>query len=136
MEKTIVNPTTLAFSSVFSGFTGVYRIYMKSYSIGLIKMSLFIAYMAFLYSNNTTTITIGNLKNVPLKFQMINFIGTILVIIYIIDLCLISKSLLENNTSIFGNTVTWQDGKFLQRTQIFAITATFLVLIVIHFLKD
>lgn len=136
MEKTIVNPTTLAFSSVFSGFTGVDRIYMKSYSIGMIKMALFIAYMAFIYSNNTTTITIGNLKNVPLKFQMINFIGTILVIIYIIDLCLISKSLLENNTSIFGNKVTWKDSKFLQRTQIFAITATFLILIVIHLLKD
>ena len=64
MVTEIVNPAALSFASLFSGFTGVDRIYLKSYSIGFIKMALFITYMAYLFSNTSKTIDIGNITNV------------------------------------------------------------------------
>jgi lipid-A-disaccharide synthase-like uncharacterized protein len=136
METEEVNPVALSFASLFSGFTGVDRIYLKSYSIGFIKMALFITYIAYLYSNTAKTIDIGNVTNVPIKFQMLSFIGAIIIIIYIIDISLVSKSLLEDNALLFGTQVIWKEENFLKRTQIFAVTAAFLVAIIIYLLNN
>ncbi len=132
METQEVNPVALSFASLFSGFTGVDRIYLKSYSIGFMKMALFITYIAYLYSNTTKTIDIGSVTNVPIKFQMLSFIGAVIIIIYIVDISLVSKSLLEDNALLFGTQVIWKEENFLNRTQIFAVTAAFLVAIIIY----
>ncbi|MCP4483531.1 MAG: hypothetical protein GY823_03070 [Flavobacteriaceae bacterium] len=132
METQEVNPVALSFASLFSGFTGVDRIYLKSYSIGFMKMALFITYIAYLYSNTAKTIDIGSVTNVPIKFQMLSFIGAVIIIIYIVDISLVSKSLLENNALLFGTQVIWKEENFLKRTQIFAVTAAFLVAIIIY----
>jgi hypothetical protein len=136
METEEVNPVALSFASLFSGFTGVDRIYLKSYSIGFVKMALFITYMAYLYSNTPKTIDIGSIINVPIKFQMLSFIGAIIIIIYILDISLVSKSLLEDNALLFGTQVIWKEENFLKRTQIFAVTAAFLVAIIIYLLNN
>ncbi len=132
METQEVNPVALSFASLFSGFTGVDRIYLKSYSIGFMKMALFITYIAYLYSNTAKTIDIGSVTNVPIKFQMLSFIGAVIIIIYIVDISLVSKSLLEDNALLFGTQVIWKEENFLNRTQIFAVTAAFLVAIIIY----
>jgi len=136
METEEVNPVALSFASLFSGFTGVDRIYLKSYSIGFVKMALFITYMAYLYSNTAKTIDIGSIINVPIKFQMLSFIGAIIIIIYIIDISLVSKSLLEDDALLFGTQVIWKEENFLKRTQIFAVTAAFLVAIIMYLLNN
>lgn len=136
METEEVNPVALSFASLFSGFTGVDRIYLKSYSIGFVKMALFITYMAYLYSNTAKTIDIGSIINVPIKFQMLSFIGAIIIIIYIIDISLVSKSLLEDDALLFGTKVIWKEENFLKRTQIFAVTAAFLVAIIMYLLNN
>lgn len=96
------NPVIAGFSSFFMGMSGTDRFYYGDYGYGAAKLLLFVALFI------TAVAEWNSLRGFRAKWELVQLLGTLIVIWWIVDAIQVASSMVTNGRDgLFGKQVVY-----------------------------